>query len=95
MIFGMAAARFQLTPYPEFVRLYYFVFSLVPGVSSNSEEYEYVDPLSLASIDVARKRMELIYFLWGQDELPQLLPSSIDEAITDARYSDITSLHRV
>ena len=45
--------------------------------------------------DVARKRSELVAFIWGPQGFPSGLPENVESNITDSRYSKIKNLKQI
>lgn len=98
---GVADGAFKLFPYGQLVTIYDHLHkNTVDNNNVNSQLYNDVNVTSLIHIhsilDVSEKRSNLIRYIWHQNSPPQgVMPSDVEENISDKRYSDLRNLSRI
>jgi hypothetical protein len=109
LVYGIISHRHHLPPYSSLRALYLWVnpepeappapVTPPPLVLEWRDIHERTDVAALIDIrtaeDAAALRARLIHFLWGRDQLPRTLPTSVDTDYRDARYASIEALQRI
>jgi hypothetical protein len=99
MIFGILIHKFQPSYYVTIVGLLNLVRPIPIEYTEILPGDLETDVASLISIrtanDVLLKRNELIFFLYGNTNLPSSLPSTVVSGWHDSRYDDLRSMSRV
>jgi len=99
-IFGYTIGAEQI-PFSKSVTSFY-----TTNLSDNSNLYEEIDPLlektNIESIihlqnnnDITKKRLELIYFIWKTNSLPENMPTKVIQNFNDSRFSDMENLDKI
>ena len=98
--YGVLVGYRKYPPF-ELIQAGYMRFLKTEYYNEVGEEYQDIDPRDLISItnsdDVVKKRMDLIKFIWGeqQDGLPSLMPANIERNIIDERFSNLSNLDSI
>ena len=97
--FGMLAARFGWPPYAQLDRLHERYLVDNPAFGPTPRSLYLTDPRRLIDLrsaeDVARRRAELVRFLWGARGLPAGPPQRIERGFRDERFDGMPGLARV
>ena len=99
--YGVAVGSFKFQPYGIFNSVYdQFVTNNHEDQNNIISLYSKVNVTSLIHIhsqtDVLDKRVQLIQYIWKQNNFPyDKMPSNIENNIKDERYSDLQNLTRI
>ena len=62
----------------------------------NAMQFNYASVIDIESeLDIFEKRNDVIKYIWNDNKLPDTIPTSIENNISDDRFNDITNLKQI